>query len=78
VGAANEAAAFQLGQVAADAGRRGAGYGENLFDGGGSGAEKEFDDEFTAAIEGFGHTGPILTCRSGKMEGLSEDFLSEL
>jgi hypothetical protein len=74
VGAANEAAAFQLGQVAADAGGRGAGYLEDLFDGGSSGAKEEFDDEFTAAIEGFGHTGPILPFWREKKEGLSEVF----
>ena len=51
VGAANEAAAFQLGEVAADAGGRGAGFGKNLFDGGRSGAEEEFDNQFTARIE---------------------------
>ena len=78
VGAANEAAAFQLGQVAADAGRRGAGFGKNLFDGGGTGAEEEFDDEFTAAIEGVGHIAPILPFRRGKMESLREVILSEL
>ena len=51
MGAADQAAVFKPRQVAPDAGRRGAGHGQNLLDGGGSGAEQELDDQFGAAIE---------------------------
>ena len=49
VGAAYQAAVFKPCQVAPDAGRRGAGYGQNLFDGGGAGAQEELDDLLGAA-----------------------------
>src|SRR5271157_819340 len=74
VGAANEAAAFKLGQVAPDAGSRGAGFGKNLFHCGRAVAEEELDDLFTAAIEGIGHIAPILYFRRVKKEGLNAFF----
>jgi len=56
VSSANEAAVFKARQVATDAGRRGAGDGENLFDGCAAAAQQELDDDLSAAIDGFRHT----------------------
>ena len=49
VGAPDEAAVLKPGQVAADAGRRTAGFSQNLVDGGAAGAQEELDDFLRSA-----------------------------
>jgi hypothetical protein len=74
MGAADEAAVFQPGQIAPDAGRRGAGDGQQLFYRGGSGAEQEFDDLLGAAIDRVGHLRGDSTLRKTKRSRCFDHF----
>src|ERR1700744_1100901 len=55
MGAAEETAGFQARQVAANAGGRGAGNGEQLFNGSGAAREQMFDDLLRTPVDGLGH-----------------------
>jgi hypothetical protein len=55
VGTANEAAIFEPREIAPDAGGRGPGDCQQLFNGCGSGPEKEFDDLLGTVVQRICH-----------------------
>lgn len=68
VGAADESTIFKASQIAADAWRRGAGFGEDLIDTGATRAEQELDDLLGSMVNGLGHACKILFGRASNCQ----------